>query len=157
MGKRARLGGRAQRAERPGPAEAATVRCPNPRHPYSLPASALGGIWLPRPGPEIRSGARGAGRRLQGHFIGKGLPSKWIIPTAPGAGSGEPPPAANPQRPPTTKMKTTWSRGPRSPPPTASASSPTPRTPERNRESRLRPWPTSPRIPLRPDAIPNGP
>lgn len=69
-----------------------------PRSPHSLHrASALSG-YGPL-GEALRSTrARGSGRRLSRHFSGKGLLSKWITPTTPGAGSGDPPPTANPQR-----------------------------------------------------------
>ena len=106
---------------------AAAARCPSGGLPSSPPPPrpGLGGVWPPRRRPEIQSGAQGEGRRLLGRFSGKGLLSKWIFPTTLGAGSGDAPPAANPRRRTRTKMKTTWNLGPRGPPPTASASSPT--------------------------------
>lgn len=102
---------------------AAAARCPPADCPPPRPG--LGGVWPPRRRPEIQTGAQGVGRRLSGRFSGKGLLSKWIFPTTLGAGSGDAPPAANPGRRTRTKMKTTWNLGPRGPPPTALASSPT--------------------------------
>lgn len=96
-----------------------------PRSPHSLhPASALSG-YGPL-GEALRSTrARGSGRRLSRHFSGKGLLSKWITPTTPGAGSGDPPPTANPQRNPRQKRKKMEILGPQSPLPIALASLPT--------------------------------
>lgn len=83
--------------ETPGRAEAAAARGASRGRPTLHPASALAG-YGPL-GEALRSTrARGSGLRLSGHFSGKGLLSKWITPTPPGAGSGDPPPAANPLR-----------------------------------------------------------
>lgn len=117
---------------------------PTPAQP--TPASAPAGYG--RLGEALRSTrAGGAGRRFSGPSSGNRQLSRWLIPTPTGAGSGDPPQAANPQRRPRTKMMMTGSQRPRSPPTTALW--PTP-TPGRNHGSRLRPQTTSLPIPTPP-------
>lgn len=125
--------------ERPVRAEAAAAHRPSRRRPLNPPGLCPCGVWPARRGPEVNAGRRG-GAPIFRTSSGNGRFSRWLIPTPTGAGSGDPPQAANPPRRPRTKMTMMGSQRPRSPPPTALW--PTP-TPGRNHGSRLRPQTTS--------------